>query len=149
MLGFYLFMLPRIGKDYLEIDIFKRSIALLNLTAISMALATFTGRFVYPLVVVSRRAWILALAPWPVTRIVTGKLVFAIVVGLPVATGLVYFSGHQLELSDHAIAYQCLITACMAAGSVGHGPGGRCPVWLIIAKIIRRNWPVVMVAQSI
>ena len=35
MLGFYLFMLPRIVKDYLEVEIFKKSIALLNLTAIS------------------------------------------------------------------------------------------------------------------
>jgi ABC-2 type transport system permease protein len=115
MLGFYLVMLPRIGKDFLHMDVFKRAVSLLNLTAISMALATFTGRFVFPLLSLEgRRMWILALAPWPRTRVVTGKLIFAITVGLPVATILVYFSGKQLNLSDHAIAYQCMVTGCMA-----------------------------------
>ena len=41
-------------------------------------------------------------------RVVTGKLIFAIVVGLPVATMLVYFSGKQLALSDHAILINAL-----------------------------------------
>ena len=62
MLGFYLFMLPRIGKDYLHIEVFKRSVSILNLTAISMALATFMADCFPLLSLEGRRMWILALA---------------------------------------------------------------------------------------
>ena len=126
MLGFYLLLLFRIGKDYLTADIFRRMVAILNLTSISMALATFTGRFVYPLLSLEgRRMWVIALAPWTRTRVVTAKMLFSLVVGLPVATGLVIFSGYQLELSLKAIAFQAFITMCMgialSASALGTG----------------------------
>ena len=117
LLGFYLLMLPRVGRAFLFDDWWRPVVSLLNLTAVAMALATFTGRFVYPLLSLEgRRLWILSLAPWPPTRIVTAKFTFALLVGLPVSVGLVVLSGVMLSLSSGIIFYQAGIIACMAVG---------------------------------
>ena len=117
LLGFYLLMLPRVGKAFLFDDWWRPVVSLLNLTAVAMALATFTGRFVYPLLSLEgRRLWILSLAPWPPTRIVTAKFTFALLVGLPVSVSLVVLSGVMLSLSPGIIMYQAGIILCMAVG---------------------------------
>ncbi len=117
LLTFYLMMLPRLGRAFLFEQTWRPAVSLLNLTAISMALATFTGRFVYPLLSLEgKRLWVLILAPWPKQRVVTAKLAFALLVGLPVSVALVSLSGIMLELPAHVIAYQILVIACMAVG---------------------------------
>jgi ABC-2 type transport system permease protein len=117
LLGFYLLMLPRVGRAFLFDDWWRPVVSLLNLTAVAMALATFTGRFVYPLLSLEgRRLWVLALAPWPHTRVVTAKFTFALLVGLPVSVGLVVLSGVMLSLPPGVVTYQAAIIACMAVG---------------------------------
>ena len=88
--------------------------------------ATFTGRFVYPMLSLEgRRLWVLALAPWPRARIVTAKLAFALVVGVPVSLGLTVISGVMLDLSPGLIIYQALVIGALgvglAAGALGMG----------------------------
>jgi ABC-2 type transport system permease protein len=126
LLAFYLLMLPRVGRAFLFDDWWRPVVSLLNLTAVAMALATFTGRFVYPLLSLEgRRLWVLTLAPWPATRVVTAKFTFAMLIGLPVSVGLVVLSGKMLSLSVGIIAYQAAIITCMAigfsAGALGLG----------------------------
>ncbi len=126
LLAFYLLMLPRVGRAFLFDDWWRPVVSLLNLTAVAMALATFTGRFVYPLLSLEgRRLWVLTLAPWPATRVVTAKFTFALLIGLPVSVGLVVLSGKMLALSLGIIAYQAGIITCMAigfsAGALGLG----------------------------
>ena len=117
LLGFYLLMLPRLGRAFLLDEAWRPMVSLLNLTAIAMALATFTGRFVYPLLSLEgRRLWVLVLAPWPRTRVVTAKLAFALMVGLPVSVVLVTLSGTMLELAWRVIAYQTFVIVGMAVG---------------------------------
>ena len=117
MLGFYLLMLPRLGRAFMLDEAWRPAVSLLNLTAIAMALATFTGRFVYPLLSLEgRRLWVLVLAPWPRTRVVTAKLAFALMVGLPVSVTLVALSGTMLALAPRVIVYQAFVIACMAVG---------------------------------
>ncbi len=117
MLTFYLLMLPRLGNSFAFDEYWRPAVSVLNLTAIAMALATFTGRFVYPLLSMEgRRLWVLALAPWPRHRVVTAKFLFAILVGLPVSCGLAVLSGMQLELPWTLVAYQAVIICCMAIG---------------------------------
>ncbi len=117
LLGFYLLMLPRVGRAFLFDDWWRPVVSLLNLTAVAMALATFTGRFVYPLLSLEgRRLWVLALAPWPHTRVVTAKFTFALLVGMPVSVGLVILSGVMLSLTSGIIIYQAGIITCMAVG---------------------------------
>ncbi len=126
LLAFYLLMLPRVGRAFLFDDWWRPVVSLLNLTAVAMALATFTGRFVYPLLSLEgRRLWVLTLAPWSPTRVVTAKFTFALLVGLPVSVALVVLSGKMLSLSYGIIAYQAGIITCMAigfsAGALGLG----------------------------
>jgi ABC-2 type transport system permease protein len=117
LLAFYLLMLPRVGRAFLFDDWWRPVVSLLNLTAVAMALATFTGRFVYPLLSLEgRRLWVLALAPWPHTRVVTAKFTFALLVGMPVSVALVVLSGFMLTLPPGVVAYQAAIIACMAVG---------------------------------
>ena len=117
LLAFYLLMLPRLGKAFMLDEAWRPAVSLLNLTAIAMALATFTGRFVYPLLSLEgRRLWVLVLAPWPRTRVVTAKLAFALMVGLPVSVVLVTLSGAMLNLAWTVIAYQTFVIASMAVG---------------------------------
>jgi ABC-2 type transport system permease protein len=117
LLTFYLLMLPRVGRAFLFDEWWRPVVSLLNLTAVSMALATFTGRFVYPLLSLEgRRLWVLALAPWPRSRIVTAKFAFSLVVGMPISVALVVLSGVMLDLSLGIIAYQAGTIACMAVG---------------------------------
>ncbi|MDA3960631.1 MAG: hypothetical protein PF961_07555 [Planctomycetota bacterium] len=126
MLGFYILLLPRIGQAFLLEDWWRKAVSLLNLTAVSMALATFTGRFVYPLLSLEgRRLWVLILAPWDRTRVVTAKLAFALLVGVPISVVLVSLSGALLKLEPSVVAYQALVTLCMglglSAGALGLG----------------------------
>ena len=117
LLAFYLLMLPRVGRAFLFDEWWRPVVSLLNLTAVAMALATFTGRFVYPLLSLEgRRLWVLAAAPWPRSRVVTAKFAFALAVGMPVSVGLVTLSGFMLDLPLATVAYQAAIIACMAVG---------------------------------
>jgi ABC-2 type transport system permease protein len=117
ILGFYLLMLPRVGKAFMFDAWWRPAVSLLNLTAVAMALATFTGRFVYPLLSLEgKRLWVLALAPWPRERVVTAKFAFALLVGMPVSVALVVLSGAMLQLAPGVVLYQALTIACMAVG---------------------------------
>lgn len=117
LLGFYILMLPRLGRHFAFDEWWRPAVSVLNLTAIGMALATFTGRFVYPLLALEgRRLWVLALAPWPRSRVVTGKFLFAVLVGVPVSALLAGLSGAMLDLPWAAILYQVGIICCMAVG---------------------------------
>jgi ABC-2 type transport system permease protein len=117
LLGFYMLMLPRLGRAFADHEWWRPVVSLLNLAAVAMALATFTGRFVYPLLALEgRRLWVLALAPWPRSRVVTAKFLFALAVGMPVSVALVALSGTLLRLPVSIVAYQALVIACLACG---------------------------------
>lgn len=117
MLAFYILLLPRIGRAFLAEQWWTQAVSLLNMTAVSMALATFTGRFVYPLLSLEgRRLWVLILAPWDRTRVVTGKFAFALLVGVPISVLLVTLSGTLLELAPRVVLYQAYVTVCMGLG---------------------------------
>lgn len=117
LLAFYILMLPRLGKAFAFDEYWRPAVSVLNLTAIGMALATFTGRFVYPLLSLEgRRLWVLALAPWPSHRVVTAKFIFAVMVGLPVSAGLAGLSGVMLDMPLGTILYQTGVIICMACG---------------------------------
>jgi ABC-2 type transport system permease protein len=117
ILAFYLLLLPRVGKAFHYDALWRPAVSLLNLTAVAMALATFTGRFVYPMLSLEgKRLWVLVLAPWPRERVVTAKFAFALLVGMPVSVTLVVLSGVMLELSPGLVAYQAATIVCMVVG---------------------------------
>ena len=117
MLTFYIIMLPQFGKHFMDDAWWRRAVSLLNMVAVAMALGTFTSRFVYPLLSLEgKRRWILILAPWSLTSIVTAKLCFALVIGLPISVTLVSISGIVLSLPTNMIIYQALVTMCLGLG---------------------------------
>ncbi|TVR42709.1 MAG: hypothetical protein EA402_11265 [Planctomycetota bacterium] len=117
MLALYISLLPRFDQSFQFDAAWRPMISLLNLTAVAMALATFTGRFVFPLLgQEGKRLWLLALAPWPRHTIVSAKWTFAVIIGLPVCVGLVVSSGFLLELDPRMVAYQGLVAAAMVCG---------------------------------
>jgi ABC-2 type transport system permease protein len=48
--------------------------------------------------------------------VVTAKLVFALLIGVPVAAGLVALSGLMLRLPLATVIYQALVTVCLGLG---------------------------------
>jgi ABC-2 type transport system permease protein len=126
LLGFYMLMLPRLGHAFAGLPWWRPVVAVLNLVAVTMALSTFTGRFVYPLLALEgRRLWVLVLAPSPREQVVTAKLVFALALGLPVCLALVACSGLLLQLPPAEILYQTLVMGLLAValttGALGLG----------------------------
>ena len=117
LLGVYIVMLPRFDQTFQFDERWRPVVSLLNLTAVAMALATFTGRFIFPMLgQEGKRLWILALTPWPRSTVVYGKYCFALIIGLPVCVGLVILSGWLLSLPTHIILYQGYVAAAMASG---------------------------------
>jgi len=124
MLTFYVLMLPRIGKAFMIEDWWATAVSVLNLVAISMAMATFTGRFVFPLPSMEgKRLWVLSLAPWSKRRILTGKFIFAVLVGVPISAVLVGLSSLFLEMTGGLIAFQILVAAAIGCGLVASALG--------------------------
>lgn len=126
LLGFYVLMLPRLGHAFASLSWWRPVVTFLNLIAVTMALATFTGRFVYPLLALEgRRLWVLILAPIPRSRVVVAKTCLALLLALPVCLALVVSAGVLLGLPRAQIAYQAgTITAlavALTAGSLGLG----------------------------
>lgn len=117
LLSLYILMLPRISQTFAFTEAWRPVVSLLNLAAISMAMATFTGRFVYPMLSLEgKRLWVLMLAPWQPERIVSSKFIFACLVAIPISVMLVTSSGYLLELSNRTIIYEVYVTICLGLG---------------------------------
>ena len=117
LLSLYILMLPRISQAFAFSETWKPVVSILNLAAISMAMATFTGRFVYPMLSLEgKRLWVLMLAPWQPERIVVSKFLFACFVAIPISIILVSSSGYLLELDIYTIFYEMFVTLCIGLG---------------------------------
>lgn len=124
LLVFYLLMLPRIGKAFLDDAWWRPLVSVLNLVAVSMALATFSGRFVFPMLSLEgRRLWIVALAPYPRRAVVDGKFALACCLAVPVAVALGILSAAMLHLPWTAIIWQAVVIAVVAVGLIAAAIG--------------------------
>ncbi|NRA38715.1 MAG: hypothetical protein HRU15_11285 [Planctomycetes bacterium] len=117
LLSLYIIMLPRISQTFAFSDTWRPVVSLLNLAAVSMAMATFTGRFVYPMLSLEgKRLWVLMLAPWQPERIITSKYIFACITSIPISVILVASSGYMLDLDLRTICYEAYVTICIGLG---------------------------------
>ncbi|MFO7957288.1 MAG: hypothetical protein R6X33_09330 [Candidatus Brocadiia bacterium] len=129
LLGLYILNLPRLGVEQLE-PYWHSLIALMNLGATCLTLATLTSRFVFPqLSLEGRRIWILGLLPVPRKTILWGKFLFA-------AAGTFLVSGFLIGLSDtilglpfwmvliHLVVVFCV---CCGLNGLAVGLGARYP----------------------
>ena len=130
LLVIYVLNLRRIPLDLSNAH-FKGLIAFLNLTTVGLILATFTSRFVYPLVSLeSQQLWLLEMLPIRRHTILLAKFLFAVT-----ATGLagVTVMGLAVHVLDLPPAYAWLnvsvcLGVCVGLSGLSIGLGARFPV---------------------
>jgi ABC-2 type transport system permease protein len=130
LLVIYVLNLRRLPVD-LNSAHFKGLVAFLNLTTVSLILATFTSRFVYPLLSLeSQQLWLLELLPIRRRTLLMVKFLFALTV-----TGLsaCVVMGLAVKVLDLPAAYAWLNVAvclgvCVGLSGLSIGLGARFPV---------------------
>ena len=130
LLVIYVLNLPRMPVD-LDRPGMKALIAFLNLTTVSMILATFTSRFVYPLLSLeSQQLWLLGLLPAGRGAIVRVKFAFALTLTVLSALCVMLLSGAVLGLPAEWLIMNTMITFAICCGLCGLsvGLGARFPV---------------------
>lgn len=106
-------------------------ISWLNLTAVSLILATFTTRFVFPLVSLEgQQMWLLGLISLKRSRLVTAKFLYSLTLTALTAVVVMGASAWRLELSrpmtvTHLV---CISAICLGLCGVSIGMGARMPV---------------------
>lgn len=106
--------------------IYKNGVSMLNLSAVSLLLCTYTGRFIYPMLSLEgRKFWILGLLPLQREQLLWGKFTFSTVGTLPPALGLVLLSDLMLGMPASIILLHAATVMVLAVGlsaiSVGLG----------------------------
>jgi ABC-2 type transport system permease protein len=132
LLTFYFLNIRRLhfGPEYAEWSIV---VSFLNVAVVGLLLATFTTRFIFPLLSLEgRRIWLLATLPVDRGAIVGCKFLFAAGIATPPCSTLVLLSDMTLGLTGTAplivLAHQltCLGLCCGLAG-IAVGLGARFP----------------------
>ena len=107
-------------------------IPFLNLCTIGFLLATFTCRFVFPLVSLEgHKLWLIGLLPVPRGDILYAKFAFAMTVTLVVALGSMFLAVVMLELSLIWAVIHLVVTVAICIGLCGFavGLGARLPMF--------------------
>ena len=98
LLALYLTNVQKLWVD-LSTPALQALVGFLNLTAVSLILATFTSRFVYPLVSLeAQQLWLLGLLPLSRTQMITAKFLYALTITLAAAVGVMAVSVYRLNL---------------------------------------------------
>ena len=132
LLIFYFLNIRRLhhGQTY---SLWMVSISFLNVAVVALLLATFTTRFIYPLVSLEgRKFWALGTLPIDRGHILWSKFVFAVSLTLVPCCLLILLSDFMLQLFEHAIWLAVLhqISCVMLCGglcALAVGLGARLP----------------------
>ncbi|NLX12864.1 MAG: hypothetical protein GXY44_04315 [Phycisphaerales bacterium] len=131
LLALYVSNVQRLWTDLLHPGL-QVLVAFLNLTAVSLILATFTSRFVFPLVSLeSQQLWLLGLLPLPRGRIIMAKFLYALTITLLAGVTVISVSIYRLQLPFSLAAAHliCVIAICIGLCGVSIGMGARMPVF--------------------
>ncbi len=107
-------------------------IPFLNLCAVSLILATFTCRFVFPLVSLEgRQLWLVGLLPMRRGHVLLAKFAFAMTVTVSVAVGTMALATIMLELDAVWACIHLIVTVAICFGLCGFavGIGARLPMF--------------------
>ena len=130
LLVIYALNLKRLPVD-LDRPMIKGLIAFLNLTTISLILATFTSRFVFPLLSLeSQQLWLLGLLPTGRTTVLLVKFVFSLTVTGLCGVGVMTLAVVMLELPVDWAQMSVFICfgVCVGLSGLSVGLGARFPV---------------------
>jgi ABC-2 type transport system permease protein len=130
-MGLYLLNMPRFHWDLVP-ERLSLLVPFLNLSAVSFILATFTSRFVFPLVSLEgHQLWLIGLLPIARSRILIAKFAFAMTVCATVALGTMGLAGSILKLAPSWMVLYLAVTFAVCVGLCGLavGIGARMPVF--------------------
>ncbi len=131
LMALYLLNTPRFTIDT-DTGRWKTLIPFLNLAAISFILATFTSRFVFPMVSLEgRQIWLIGLLPFPRWWILAAKFSFAFLVTAVSASSVMLLASYILRVGTTAtlINMVVMISVCFGLCGLSIGLGARMPMF--------------------
>ncbi len=131
LLAIYLTNIPRLTLDISSVQ-WQVLVAFLNLAAISLILATFTGRFVFPMVSLEgRQLWLLGPMPISRTHLLITKFLFALTTTLVCAVSVTSLSLTMLNLSASWwwLHLTSVVAVCIGLCGLAVGLGARLPMF--------------------
>jgi ABC-2 type transport system permease protein len=131
LLVLYLTNMPTLRLHFGGWEGWSLIIPFLNLCAISLILATFTCRFVFPLVSLEgQKLWMIGLLPMPRSRVLLAKFAFAMTVTLSGAIGAMLLATIMLKLNwVWALVHLVVVVAiCFGLCGFAVGIGARLPM---------------------
>ena len=131
LMALYLVNLPRFTLQR-PLQGWGMIIPFLNFGAISFILATFTSRFVFPLVSLEgRQLWLIGLLPVTAWQILWAKFAFAMTVAVGVALTVTVLAAIMLQMPVQWALLQCAVTFAVCVGLCGFavGFGARLPMF--------------------
>jgi ABC-2 type transport system permease protein len=129
LLSLFFFNIKRFQYDFAWMNI----IGYLNLSVVGLILATFTTRFIFPMVSLEgRRFWILGTLPIERDAVVWSKFLFAVVGSILPCSLLVLLSDIALQVIEHSplvvVLHQVTCWAlCVGLAAIAVGLGARLP----------------------
>lgn len=131
LMALYLANMPRFDIDETS-GRWAVVVPFLNLTAVSFILATFTSRFVFPMISLEgHQLWLIGLFPIRRAWILVAKFSFAFTVTFGVAACVMTLASYILRISGMAAVLNLLVTASVCYGLCGFavGIGARLPMF--------------------
>ncbi len=131
LLAIYTVNIPTIRLDFATPK-WQLLISFLNMTAVSLILATFTSRFVFPMISLETDTmWLLGLLPVRMSRIVVTKFIFALTVSLLAAVSVTLLSCRTLQVGWlwTLVKLSVAVACCIGLSGLAVGVGARLPVF--------------------
>lgn len=114
----------------LDSPVWRNLVSFLNLSVTALLLATFTSRFIFPMMSLEgRNAWMLNLLPLRRSQILWGKFAFSAVLALVACESLLLISDLQLGLDPGLICVHVGLMSilCLGLSAISVGLGARLP----------------------
>lgn len=130
LLGLYVINIPNVPPKMKAFE-FQLLISFLNTGAISLILATFTSRFVFPLISLeAQQLWLMGLVPMPRGRLLLPKFVFALTITLAVGGSVMLLANFMSGAGRNLIAVNMITVSAVCLGLCGMavGLGARFPM---------------------
>jgi len=130
LLAIYTVNIPTIPLDFATPKS-QLLISFLNMTAVSLILATFTSRFVFPMISLETDTmWLLGMLPMQLPRIVVTKFIFALTVSLLAAVWVTLLSCRTLQVGWlwTLVKLSIAVACCIGLSGLAVGVGAWLPV---------------------
>jgi ABC-2 type transport system permease protein len=132
LMSLYLVNVPRFSATLEPLEGWGQIIPYLNFGAISFILATFTSRFVFPLVSLEgHQMWLVGMLPLTAGRLLLAKFAFAMTVSVSVAVSTTVLAATMLKMPPSWAVLQSTVMFAVCTGLCGLavGIGARLPMF--------------------